>query len=113
MMSVRRVTLDGCQVAVIEVEPSDNPPAKFGGRVWIRVGPRRAIATAEEERRLVEKRRWEALPTTHMVSEAQPCRILICGVFNSSTFQRPSLQKRWRKSAYAGRPAPRTTTRAC
>jgi ATP-dependent DNA helicase RecG len=61
-MTVRRVTLDGCQVAVIEVEPSDNPPVRFEGRVWIRVGPRRAIATAEEERRLVEKRRWGSLP---------------------------------------------------
>lgn len=61
-MSVRRVVLDGCPVAVIEIEPSDNPPVRFDGRVWIRVGPRRAIATAEEERRLVEKRRWGSLP---------------------------------------------------
>jgi ATP-dependent DNA helicase RecG len=61
-MLVRRVSLDGCDVAAIIVEPSDNPPAKFDGRVWIRVGPRRAIATVEEERRLVEKRRWGALP---------------------------------------------------
>lgn len=60
-MSVRRATFDGCRVAVIEVEPSDNPPVRFDGRVWIRVGPRRAIATAEEERRLVEKRRWGSL----------------------------------------------------
>ena len=35
---------------------------RFDGRVWIRVGPRRAIATGEEERRLVEKRRWGSLP---------------------------------------------------
>jgi len=61
-MAVRRVILDGCAVAVIEVEPSDNPPVRCDGRVWIRVGPRRAIATAEEERRLVEKRRWGSLP---------------------------------------------------
>lgn len=61
-MTVRPVTLDGCRVAVVEVEPSHNPPVKFEGRVWIRVGPRRAIATAEEERRLVEKRRWGELP---------------------------------------------------
>lgn len=61
-MSVRQCTLDGCSVAVVEVEPSDNPPVRFDGRVWIRVGPRRAVATAEEERRLVEKRRWGNLP---------------------------------------------------
>lgn len=59
---VRRVSLDGCEVAVLEVEPSENPPVRLDGRVWIRVGPRRAIATAEEERRLIEKRRWGTLP---------------------------------------------------
>jgi len=61
-MHVRKATFDGCEVAVVEVEPSDNPPVRFDGRTWIRVGPRRAIATAEEERRLVEKRRWGSLP---------------------------------------------------
>ena len=61
-MRVRAATLDGCTVAVIEVEPSENPPVRFEGRTWVRVGPRRAIATAEEERRLVEKRRWGSLP---------------------------------------------------
>lgn len=61
-MYVRQVTIEGCEVAVVEVEPSDNPPVRFEGRTWIRVGPRRALATAEEERRLVEKRRWGNLP---------------------------------------------------
>jgi len=61
-MHVRKFTFDGCTVAVIEVEPSDNPPIRLDGRIWVRVGPRRAIATAEEERRLVEKRRWGMLP---------------------------------------------------
>jgi ATP-dependent DNA helicase RecG len=61
-MHVRRAVIDGCEVAVVEVEPSDNPPVRLDGRTWIRVGPRRAIATAEEERRLVEKRRWGSLP---------------------------------------------------
>jgi ATP-dependent DNA helicase RecG len=31
-------------------------------RTWIRVGPRRAVATPEEERRLIEKRQWRHLP---------------------------------------------------
>jgi ATP-dependent DNA helicase RecG len=61
-MHVRKATLDGCDVAVVAVEPSDNPPVRLDGRTWVRVGPRRAIATAEEERRLVEKRRWGNLP---------------------------------------------------
>lgn len=60
-MTVRKVMLDGCEVAVVEVHPSDNPPIRFEGRTWIRVGPRRAIASAEEERRLLEKRQWANL----------------------------------------------------
>ena len=54
--------LNGIDVAVIQVEPSDNPPVKVDGRCWIRVGPRRAQATAGEERRLTEKRAWGNLP---------------------------------------------------
>lgn len=53
---VQRHELHGTNIAVVEVQPSDWPPVRFYGQVWIRVGPRRAIATAEEERRLVERR---------------------------------------------------------
>lgn len=62
IMSVRKVTVDGHDVAVVEVEPSPSPPVRFNGQVWIRVGPRRAIATADEERRLSERRRSSDLP---------------------------------------------------
>ncbi len=61
-MIVQKKTLNGCEVAVVMVEPSDDPPVRFRGRCWIRVGPRRAIATQEEERRLTEKRRSKQLP---------------------------------------------------
>jgi ATP-dependent DNA helicase RecG len=56
MMSVEKKILDGCEVAVVEVQPSYNTPVRYKGRIWIRVGPRRAIASSEEERMLVEKR---------------------------------------------------------
>ena len=62
VLHVRRHVLDGCAMAIVEVEPSDNPPLKYKGRVCVRVGPRRGFATAEEERRLTEKRRWGILP---------------------------------------------------
>jgi ATP-dependent DNA helicase RecG len=62
VMTVTKRNLNGCDIAVILVEPSDVPPMRFNGRVWIRVGPRRASATAEEERRLSEKRRARDLP---------------------------------------------------
>lgn len=61
-MIVQKRTLKNCEVATIIVEPNDAPPVRFRGRVWIRVGPRRAIATQEEERRLTEKRRSKDLP---------------------------------------------------
>jgi ATP-dependent DNA helicase RecG len=61
-MTVQKKILNGCELAVVIVEPSDAPPVRYKGRVWVRVGPRRAIATAEEERRLTEKRRAKDLP---------------------------------------------------
>ena len=47
VMTVQRKTILGFEVAVVEVQPSMNPPVRFNGRIWIRVGPRRATASAE------------------------------------------------------------------
>ena len=55
-VSVEKRTLNGKDVAVMSVQPSFAPPVRFDGRVWIRVGPRRAIASIDDERRLSEKR---------------------------------------------------------
>lgn len=62
IMTVEKRTIKGCETAVIIVEPSYAPPLRFRGRTWIRIGPRRAIATQEEERRLTEKRRSKDAP---------------------------------------------------
>lgn len=56
-LSVQKRTLAGIDQAVVAVLPSDSPPVRFKGRVWIRVGPRRATATADEVRLLAERRR--------------------------------------------------------
>lgn len=61
-LTVQKRTLRDCDVAVVQVEPSRSPPVRYKGRVWVRVGPRRAIASADEERRLTEKRRAADLP---------------------------------------------------
>ncbi len=61
-MTVRKLRVDGGEVAVVEVRPSATPPVRFKGRVYIRVGPRRAIASLDEERRLNERRRSLDLP---------------------------------------------------
>src|SRR5450755_236275 len=62
MMIVQKRVIRGCEVAVIIVEPSGDTPVRFRGRTWIRVGPRRGLATRDEERRLTEKRRSKDLP---------------------------------------------------
>lgn len=59
---VERRELDGVAIAVVEVQPSTTPPVRYRGRVCIRIGPRRAVATAEEEARLTERRRAKDLP---------------------------------------------------
>ena len=61
-IEVQKRTLNGCDVAVVIVHPSLAPPTRFRGRTLIRVGPRRAIATPEEERRLSERRRILNMP---------------------------------------------------
>jgi ATP-dependent DNA helicase RecG len=61
-MTVQKRRILGGDFTVIEVRPSAAPPVRYRGRVWIRIGPRRAIATREEEMRLVEKRRGHDLP---------------------------------------------------
>ena len=56
-ITVQKKVLSGCEMAVVTVQPADAPPVRYQGRVWIRVGPRRAIASPDDERRLAEKRR--------------------------------------------------------
>ena len=56
-MTVEARMLAGARVAVLTAWPSDSPPVRYKGRIWIRVGPRRAHATAQDERILNEKRR--------------------------------------------------------
>ena len=59
---VGRLSLPEGDVAVVTVHPSHSPPVRFRGTIWIRTGPRRAIATAQDERLLNEKRRHRDAP---------------------------------------------------
>ena len=61
-MDVSRRTLDSCTVAVVIVQPAQHPPVRYGGRVWVRVGPTVRQASASDERRLAERRRATDLP---------------------------------------------------
>lgn len=62
VLSVEKRILKGSEMAIVTVMPSDMPPVKYDGRVWVRTGPRRAIANEQEERILNEKRRYKNLP---------------------------------------------------
>lgn len=61
-LSVTRRQLAGGDMAVVAVLPSDSPPVRYRGRIHVRVGPRRGIATAQDERVLSEKRRHRDRP---------------------------------------------------
>ena len=55
-MSVEKFSFPEGDLLVVEVTPSLMPPHRYRGRTFIRIGPRRDIATEAEERILIEKR---------------------------------------------------------
>lgn len=57
-LTVAQHVLKGAPIAVVLVQPSDTPPVRYRGRTWIRTGPRRDVATLQDERILNEKRRY-------------------------------------------------------
>ena len=68
VMNVERLEFKDGDLLVVEVSPSLIPPVRYRGRVFVRIGPRRDIASEEEERRLTERR------TAYMATfDATPC----------------------------------------
>ena len=68
VMSVERFEFEDGDLLVTEVSPSLIPPVRYRGRTFIRIGPRRDIATEAEERILFERR------TSYMATfDATPC----------------------------------------
>ncbi len=55
-LHVEKHALQGGEIAVVIVRPSDAPPVRYKQVVYIRTGPTGGIATAEQERRLEERR---------------------------------------------------------
>ena len=71
-LTVTKRRLLGTEIAVVIVQPSDSPPVRYRGRIYIRIGPRRGIASAQDERILNEKRRHYDLPfDAHPVHSAK------------------------------------------
>ncbi len=61
-LSVQKLVAPIGELAVIVVMPSDSPPVRYQGRIHVRVGPRRGIATAQDERVLNERRKFGDAP---------------------------------------------------
>ncbi len=81
-LTVSKRILRGAEIAVVTVQPADSPPVKFRGRVHIRIGPRRGIATAQDERILSEKRRYRDIPF-----DVQPVPSSTLGDLNQRLFE--------------------------
>ena len=56
VMTVAKFSFAQGDVLVVEVTPSQVPPVRYRGRIWVRVGPRKSIATEAEEKLLTERR---------------------------------------------------------
>ena len=68
IMSVERFEFPDGDLLVAEVSPSLLPPVRYRGRTFVRIGPRRDIASEAEERILLERR------TAYMATfDAMPC----------------------------------------
>ncbi len=61
-LSIQKRRLKGADMAVVVVTPSDMPPVKYDGRIWVRSGPSRCLANEQDERILNEKRRYKNIP---------------------------------------------------
>ena len=61
-LTVEKRRLQGKEIAVVIVHPSNSPPVRYKGAIHVRIGSRRSIATAQDERVLNEKRRYGDRP---------------------------------------------------
>jgi ATP-dependent DNA helicase RecG len=55
-MAIEKFTFPDGDLLVAEVQPSNFPPVRYKGKIWIRVGARKAVANEAEEKILYEKR---------------------------------------------------------
>lgn len=62
VISVKKHIDKECELIAVTVQASKNPPLRYKGQCWVRVGPSVRQASPEEERRLTEKRQFDDLP---------------------------------------------------
>ncbi|MCC6782787.1 MAG: putative DNA binding domain-containing protein [Planctomycetes bacterium] len=61
-LQIEKRSLDGHDLALVIVHPATQPPLRYEGRVFVKVGPTVRLASPEEEQRLAERRRSRDLP---------------------------------------------------
>lgn len=61
-IQVEKRLYNGKELAVVTVLPSDSPPVRCDGKIQVRSGPRRSIASAQDEHILIERRRYGNRP---------------------------------------------------
>ena len=67
-ITVEKVYMEEGDIVMVRVEPSIFPPVRYKGRIWIRIGPRKGVASENDEHILMEKRR------TNVTSfDSSPC----------------------------------------
>lgn len=87
-MFVYKESFDDGEIAVIEVQPSEDTPVRYKGVTWIRIGARKAEANTEEERILTEKGQ------AHSPSfDGRPCREATIDDMDVDLFKREYLTK--------------------
>jgi ATP-dependent DNA helicase RecG len=96
-LTVDSVAMEGVAVAVVVVHPSTSPPVQYRGRTWIRVGPRRAVATPEERRDCTSVAATPPFPSTPGPSRVPPSTI------STSTVSPPSCWPSWSPPTWSPR----------
>lgn len=87
-MMVYKETFPEGEVAIIEVQPSEDTPVRYKGVIWIRVGARKAEANTEEERILTEKGQIQSSSF-----DSCPCREATIGDIDVELFKKEYLPK--------------------
>lgn len=83
VMNTEKVSMPEGDVLVVEVTPSFDTPVRYRGRTFIRIGPRRDIASPEEER-ILSERCAASLPTF----DTRPCRTATLEDLDLETIQK-------------------------
>ena len=88
VMTTEKVETPEGDVLVVDVTPSFDTPIRYRGRTFVRIGPRRDIASREEERILAE-RCAASLPTF----DTRPCREATLEDLDIETIQKDYLPR--------------------